>query len=52
MRNPKWVADIIDAIDAAIGNKSIGKEELADGLEEIEDKAGEWARQMRDELQS
>jgi len=51
MRQPDWVKDIIAAIDKAIGDKSIGKEALADGLEEIEDQAGEWARQMREELQ-
>jgi hypothetical protein len=47
---PPWVEEIIDEIDRAVSNKAISKEELADGLEEIEDHAGEWGRQMREEL--
>ena len=50
MRQPAWVKKIIDDINSAVGNKSISKENLAEGLEEIEDQAGEWARQMREEL--
>lgn len=50
MSQPEWVKEIIDAINKAVSNKAIGKEELADGLEEIEDQAGEWAKQMREEL--
>lgn len=45
-----WVKEILDKISAAVGNKRIGKEELAEGLEEIEDSAGSWAQQMREEL--
>lgn len=50
MSTPAWVKDIIEAINKAVGDKSISKEELAEGLEEVEDQAGEWARQMRSEL--
>lgn len=50
MSKTQWVKDIIDAINSAVADKSISKEALAEGLEEIEDQAGEWARQMREEL--
>lgn len=36
-------------IDDMISDKGIGWESLCDALEEIEDHAGEWARQIRDE---
>ena len=45
-----WVEEIIRKIDAAISDKSLDKESLADGLEEIEEHAGGWATQMREEL--
>lgn len=47
---PAWVTEILDAINKAVSNKRIGKEELAEGLEDIEGVAGDWARQMREEL--
>lgn len=50
MAQPRWVKEIIDAINSAVGNKSISKEALAEGLEEIEEQAGTWAQQMREEL--
>ncbi len=50
MSDSTWVKEIIRKIDDAISDKALGKNELAEGLEEIEDHAGEWARQMRDEL--
>ena len=47
----EWWSQIIDQINFAIVNKAISKESLAEGMEEIEDHAGEWARQLRSELQ-
>jgi hypothetical protein len=47
-----WVDEIKKRIDAAISNRQISKSELAEGLEDIEDHAGEWARQQRRELES
>ena len=49
-KHSNWYATILDAIRASVADRSIAKEELADGLEEIETLAGEWAAQMRAEL--
>lgn len=50
MSEQTWVTHIIAAIDEAISNRFISKADLAEGLEEIEEHSGEWARVQRAEL--
>jgi hypothetical protein len=45
-----WATIITDLINDAVSDRSISKEQLAEGLEDIADHAQSWAEQMREEL--